>query len=104
MNTIMNNPEKIIHTLPHVVLKYVRDHYPNGTIYDMILDINVHGELKYYEVDVVDAFNTYHLRFDLKGHFVHEEIEVGNIEVEEKNPEIIDLKQPSVIDEELEEF
>jgi hypothetical protein len=104
MNTAITSPEKIVHTLPHIVLKYVRDHYPTGTIYDMILDINVHGELKYYDVDVVDAFNSYHLKFDIKGHFVNEEIEAGKIEVEEKNPEITDLKESSVIDEELEEF
>jgi|GEM_PF-3289292 hypothetical protein len=104
MNTVMNNPEKIVHTLPHVVLQYVKHHYPEGNIFDMVLDFNVHGELKHYDVDVVDAFKTYHLRFDTKGHFMHEEIEVGKIDLEELNPNIIEEKEPSVNDEEVNEF
>ena len=104
MNTVMTSPEKIVHTLPHVVLEYVKHHYPDGHIFDLILDINVHGELKYYDVDVVDDNNTYHLRFDVQGHFVHEEVEVGKIDLEEMNPNIIEDKEPSVNDEELEEF
>jgi hypothetical protein len=53
---------------------------------------------------VVDADNTYYLRFDKTGKFVHEEIEIGKIDNLDRNPDISDQKEPSVNDEEIEEF
>ena len=101
-----NNPVIIVHNLPHHVLAFIKARYPDGIITDMIQDYNVHGEFKYYDVDVADADNTYHLRFDKKGGFVHEEIEIGKIDPAESpgNPNDIEAKEPSVNDENLEEF
>jgi len=99
-----NNPVIIVHNLPHHVLAFIKARYPDGIITDMIQDYNVHGEFKYYDVDVADADNTYHLRFDKKGGFVHEEI--GKIDTAESpgNPNDIEVKEPSVNDENLEEI
>jgi hypothetical protein len=104
MKETTNNPLIIVHKLPHKILAYVKKHYPDGTIFDMIEDYNVHGEFKYYDVDVVDADNTYHLRFDKAGKLAHEEIEIDKIDAGERNPNMPEEKDPSPTDEMLDEF
>lgn len=106
MKDITSNPLTIVHRLPHEVLNYVKKHYPTGTIMDLQQDITNIGELKYYDIDVADADNTYHIRFDKHGKFVHEEVEVGKIEAPESsgNPNVIEVKEASLSDETLEEF
>lgn len=106
MKDLTSNPLTIVHRLPHEVLVYVKKHYPNGTILDLEQDVTHSGELKYYDIDVVDADNTYHVRFDKQGKFVHEETEVGKIDTSESagDPNAMETKEPSVNDEALEEF
>jgi hypothetical protein len=104
MKDTTSNPLTIIHKLPHEVLAYIKKHFPEGIIFDMIEDYNVHGEFKCYDVDVVDANNTYYLRFDKTGKFVHEEVETGKIDGVERNPNIPETKEPSPTDEMLDEF
>lgn len=99
-------PMIVVHGIPHNVLAYVKSHYPEGKIIDMVEDEDKHNDVKYIDVDVVDKDNTYHIRFDKKGKFIHEEIEIGKIENEEGTTlnEEIEEDEPTLSDEPLEEI
>ena len=94
---MITNPEKITHTLPHEIMAFIKNHYPEGNIFDMLEVDRTNGDVKYYAVDVVDEENTYHLRFDKKGKLLHEEEEMGNIETVEE-------KEKTVSEEEIDEI
>jgi hypothetical protein len=94
---MITSPEKIVHILPHEIMTFVANHYPDGNIFD-VLEVNrMNGDVKYYAVDVVDDKNTYHLRFDKKGVLLHEEEEIGIEEVSEE-------RDSSVTDDEIDEI
>ncbi|MGP8215685.1 MAG: hypothetical protein ACLQQ4_09000 [Bacteroidia bacterium] len=99
------NHEKVKHTLPHEVMTFVKTHYPGSVIFDIKEARDKNDNVKYYTVDLVDTDCTYHLRVDKKGRLLKEETEVGLRETKEDEIRTDEnVKEPSPVDEELDEF
>ena len=96
-------PLTIVYGLPHSILTYVKKHFPEGTIVDMEEDKTKKDDLKYFDVDVVEGDNTFHLRFDKKGKYVHDEMEAGTHD-DETSVGDNDTREPSATDELIAEF
>jgi len=106
MKTTKTNPATIVRSLPHDVLLYIKMHYADGIIIDMVEGADTHGEVKHYDVNVEDADTIYHLRFNKNGRLIHQKEETGNTDTSESlhDPNIIEPKEHSAIEDVIDEI